>query len=118
MVLLLKDYVWFKLMGEYVGDMFDSVGMLWMDVVCCDWSELLLVVIGLSCENMLCLVEGLVFLGFFWVDLCVWWGFDSVLVVVGGGGDNVVLVCGVGVIELGMVFVLFGMLGVLFVIND
>lgn len=118
MVLLPKDYVRFRLTGEYFGDMSDSAGTLWMDVARRDWSDPLLAATGLSRENMPRLVEGSAASGFLRADLCTRWGFDSAPVVAGGGGDNAASACGVGAIEPGSAFVSLGTSGVLFVTND
>jgi xylulokinase len=118
MVLLPKDYVRFKLTGEYVGDMSDSAGTLWLDVAKRDWSDELLAATGLSRHNMPRLVEGSEASGTVKPDLCSRFGFTSAPVVAGGGGDNAASACGVGAIQPGSGFVSLGTSGVLFVTND
>ena len=118
MVLLPKDYVRFKLTGEYVGEMSDAAGTLWLDVARRDWSDALLVATGLTRENMPRLVEGSESSGTLKADLCGRWGFDAAPVVAGGGGDNAASACGVGAVDPGSAFVSLGTSGVLFVTND
>lgn len=118
MVLLPKDYVRFRLTGDYAGDMSDSAGTLWLDVAARDWSDALLAATGLSRKNMPRLVEGSEASGFLKPDLCARWGFDSAPVVAGGGGDNAASACGVGAVDPGSAFVSLGTSGVLFVTND
>jgi xylulokinase len=118
MVLLPKDYVRFKLTGEYVGDMSDSAGTLWLDVAKRDWSDELLAATGLTREHMPRLVEGSESSGTLKSDLCARWGFDAAPVVAGGGGDNAASACGVGAVDPGSAFVSLGTSGVLFVTND
>lgn len=118
MVLLPKDYVRFRLTGDYAGDMSDSAGTLWLDVAARDWSDALLAATGLSRKNMPRLVEGSEASGFLKSDLCARWGFDSAPVVAGGGGDNAASACGVGAVDPGSAFVSLGTSGVLFVTND
>jgi len=118
MVLLPKDYVRFRLTGEYAGDMSDSAGTLWMDVARRDWSDDLLTATGLSRENMPRLVEGSESSGSLTGDLCARWGFEKAPVVAGGGGDNAASACGVGAVDPGSAFVSLGTSGVLFVTND
>lgn len=67
---------------------------------------------------MLCIVEGNVLFGMLCVDVVCELGLFEVVVVVGGGGDNVMSVFGIGVIYVGDGFVLFGMFGVLSVVGD
>lgn len=50
MVLLFKDYLCYWMIGKKVFDMLDVVGMLWLDVVKCDWFDVLLDKCGLLCS--------------------------------------------------------------------
>jgi len=117
-VLLPKDYVRFRLTGEYVGDMSDSAGTLWMDVAKRDWSDALLAATGLTRKHMPRLVEGSESSGTLKAELCARWGLDKAPVVAGGGGDNAASACGVGAVDPGSAFVSLGTSGVLFVTND
>ncbi|GAB4541648.1 MAG: xylulokinase [Roseibium sp.] len=117
-VLLPKDYVRFRLTGDYVGDMSDSAGTLWMDVARRDWSDELLAATGLTRDHMPRLVEGSEASGNVKPDLCARWGFRTAPVVAGGGGDNAASACGVGAVDPGSAFVSLGTSGVLFVTND
>jgi xylulokinase len=118
MVLLPKDYVRFRLTGEYVGEMSDAAGTLWLDVARRDWSDALLAATGLTRQNMPRLVEGSESSGRLKAELCGRWGFDAAPVVAGGGGDNAASACGVGAVDPGSAFVSLGTSGVLFVTND
>ncbi len=117
-VLLPKDYVRFKLTGEYAGDMSDSAGTLWLDVAKRDWSDELLAATGLTRDHMPRLVEGSESSGELKSDLCRRWGMTSAPVVAGGGGDNAASACGVGAVLPGSGFVSLGTSGVVFVTND
>ncbi len=55
-VLLPKDYVRWRLTGEFVSDMSDASGTLWLDVNKRDWSDELLAATGLSRAHMPALV--------------------------------------------------------------
>ena len=57
-ILLPKDYVRLRLTGEYLSDMSDSAGTLWLDVAARDWSDALLAATGLTRLAMPALVEG------------------------------------------------------------
>lgn len=118
MVLLPKDYLRFKLTGEYASDMSDSAGTLWMDVAGREWSEPLLAATGLGVEHMPRLVEGSASSGVVRAELRARWGFASAPVVAGGAGDCAASACGVGAIQPGSAFVSLGTSGVLFVTND
>jgi xylulokinase len=117
-VLLPKDYVRLLLTGEYVSEMSDAAGTLWLDVGKRDWSDTLLAVTGLNRSHMPSLVEGSASSGDLKPDLAARWGMMGKVVVAGGGGDNAASACGIGAIRPGEGFVSVGTSGVLFVSND
>jgi xylulokinase len=116
-VLLPKDYVRLLLTGEYVSDMSDAAGTLWLDVGKRDWSDTLLALTGLDRSHMPRLVEGSAPSGTLKPALAERWGMGEA-VVAGGGGDNAASACGIGAIRPGEGFVSIGTSGVLFVSND
>ncbi len=117
-VLLPKAYVRLLLTGEYVEDMSDAAGTLWLDVARRDWSDELLAVTGLNRSHMPRLVEGSAPSGSLKRDLAQRWGMDANVVVAGGAGDNAASACGIGAIRPGEGFVSLGTSGVLFVSNE
>nr|WP_314256334.1 xylulokinase [uncultured Devosia sp.] len=116
-VLLPKAYVRLLLTGEYVEDMSDAAGTLWLDVAKRDWSDELLALTGLGRSHMPRLVEGSEVSGTLKSDLAQRWGMGNV-VVAGGAGDNAGAACGIGAIRPGEGFVSLGTSGVIFVSND
>lgn len=117
-VLLPKDYLRFKLTGDYVSDMSDSAGTLWLDVAKRDWSDELLKATGLTRSQMPKLVEGSDKSGILRAELATAWGLKGDVIVAGGGGDNAASAVGVGAIENGDAFISLGTSGVIFVVND
>ncbi len=117
-VLLPKAYVRLLLTGEYVEDMSDAAGTLWLDVKKRDWSEELLAVTGLDRSHMPRLVEGSAVSAELKSELAQRWGMTGKVVVAGGAGDNAASACGIGAIRPGEGFVSLGTSGVLFVSND
>jgi xylulokinase len=117
-VLLPKAYVRLLLTGEYVEDMSDAAGTLWLDVARRDWSDELLAVTGLNRSHMPRLVEGSAPSGSLKRELAQRWGMDANVVVAGGAGDNAASACGIGAIRPGEGFVSLGTSGVLFVSNE
>ncbi|MDB5562567.1 MAG: xylB [Hyphomicrobiales bacterium] len=117
-VLLPKDYVRLLLTGEYVSEMSDAAGTLWLDVAKRDWSDVLLAVTGLNRSHMPSLVEGSAPSGTLKPELAARWGMTGKVVVAGGAGDNAASACGIGAIRPGEGFVSIGTSGVLFVSND
>ncbi|MFJ3058317.1 xylulokinase [Herbaspirillum sp. NPDC087042] len=113
-VLLPKDYLGWKLTGEFVSDMSDAAGTLWLDVARRDWSERMLAATGLSRSHMPRLVEGSAAAGQLRDDLRREWGVSGPVVVAGGAGDNAASAVGIGVIQAGDAFLSLGSSGVLF----
>ena len=117
-VLLPKDYVRFLLSGEFVSEMSDAAGTLWLDVARRDWSDDLLAATGLSRSHMPSLVEGTEVSAELSKKLADRWGMKTQPVIAGGGGDNAASACGIGALSSGEGFVSLGTSGVLFVANE
>ncbi|MDI9654564.1 FGGY family carbohydrate kinase, partial [Burkholderia cenocepacia] len=56
-VLLPKDYLIWRLSGEFVSDMSDAAGTLWLDCARRDWSDRMLAATELSRAQMPRLVD-------------------------------------------------------------
>lgn len=117
-VLLPKDFVRLRLIGDYVSDMSDASGTYWLDVGRRDWSDLLLEATGLERPHMPRLAEGTEATGRLLQPLCARWGMDRRPIVAGGGGDNAASACGIGAVTPGTAFLSLGTSGVLFVSNE
>lgn len=117
-VLLPKDYLAFRLTGEFVSDMSDAAGTLWLDVAKRDWSDRMLAATGLNRGHMPRLIEGNQAGGQLRSSLCREWGLQQPVMVAGGGGDNAATAIGIGAIAAGNAFLSLGTSGVLFVCND
>lgn len=117
-VLLPKAYIRLLMTGDYVEEMSDASGTLWLDVGKRDWSDDLLAVTGLDRTHMPRLVEGSAPSGELKPELARRWGITGQVVVAGGAGDNAAAACGIGAIRPGDGFVSLGTSGVLFVSND
>ncbi|MCW6511963.1 xylulokinase [Lichenifustis flavocetrariae] len=116
-VLLPKDFVRLRLIGDYVSDMSDSAGTYWLDVGRRDWSDALLAATGLDRSHMPRLAEGTEATGRLKPDLAARWGMTTAPVVAGGAGDNAASACGIGAVTPGSAFLSLGTSGVLFVSN-
>jgi len=117
-VLLPKAYVRLLMTGDYVEEMSDASGTLWLDVKKRDWSDELLAVTGLDRSHMPRLVEGSAPSGELKPELAKRWGMTGKVVIAGGAGDNAAAACGIGAIRPGEGFVSLGTSGVLFVSNE
>jgi len=117
-VLLPKDYLRFLLTGEYVSEMSDASGTLWLNIATRSWSDELLAAVGLNRSHMPDLVEGSDSSGMLQPALLQKWGIAQPVVVAGGAGDNAAAACGMGTVTAGQAFLSLGTSGVLFVCND
>ena len=113
-VLLPKDYLRYRLSGEYASDMSDASGTLWLDVARRDWSDTMLAATGLTRRHMPRLVEGSDAAGQLDRALARAWGIDGPVVIAGGAGDNAASAIGMGVIAPQQGMLSLGTSGVLF----
>lgn len=117
MVLLPKDYLRYKLTGDYASDMSDSAGTMWLDVARRDWSDEILEATGLSTEQMPKLFEGTQVTGVLSSDVASRWGIPCIPVVA-GAGDNAAGAVGVGVVKPNQAMISLGTSGVYFSVSD
>ncbi|ORM56720.1 xylulokinase, partial [Mixta calida] len=116
-VLLPKDYLRWRLTGDFASDMSDAAGTLWLDVANRCWSDALLEACGLTQAQMPTLFEGNQITGYLQPALAQRWGMESVPVVA-GGGDNAAGAIGTGMINAGQSMLSLGTSGVYFVVSD
>ncbi|GGY48818.1 xylulokinase [Parvularcula lutaonensis] len=113
-VLLPKDYIRFRMSGDFATDASDASGTLWLDVGRRQWSGDMLAASGLSPEHMPDVFEGSELTGTLLPRIAEGWGMNPVPIVA-GGGDNAAGAVGVGVLDDGDAFLSLGTSGVLFV---
>jgi xylulokinase len=116
-VILPKDYIRFMLTGEFVSDMSDASGSMWLDVEKRAWSAELLKLTGLTEAQMPRLVEGSAASGKLTQEAAETLGFQTGIVVAGGAGDNASSAVGMGAVNAGEGFLSLGTSGVLFVVT-
>lgn len=116
-VLLPKDYLRFKMSGDFASDMSDSAGTMWLDVAKRDWSDELLEATGLTRHHMPELYEGSDVTGTLSPELSAAWGMPCVPIVA-GAGDNAAGAVGVGITEPGQAMLSLGTSGVYFAVSD
>ncbi|MEO6972418.1 MAG: xylulokinase [Rhodoferax sp.] len=112
-VLLPKAWLRFRLCGEFIEEMSDASGTLWLDVGARRWSAEMLAACGLSEAQMPRLVEGNASAGELlpqWVER---WGFVHTPLIAGGAGDNAAGAVGIGAVAPGDAFLSLGTSGVL-----
>lgn len=113
-VLLPKDYIAYWLSGEYVSEMSDAAGTSWLDVKHRCWSKELLLLSGMTMDQMPRLVEGYEVAGTLRAELAARWRLSNEVIIGGGAGDNAASAIGMGIIEEGQAFLSLGTSGVIF----
>jgi len=116
-VLLPKDYLRYRLSGDFASDMSDSAGTMWLDVEARNWSDELLNATGLNQANMPRLYEGNQVTGYLYQHLADRWGMKQVPIIA-GAGDNAAGAIGVGVTKPGEAMLSLGTSGVYFAVSD
>ncbi|MDT7838598.1 xylulokinase [Aquabacterium sp. OR-4] len=117
-VLLPKDWLRLKLSGEYLSEMSDAAGTLWLDVARRRWSTEALALTGLNEGHMPALVEGSDVSAVLKPELALRWGLPAGIPIAGGGGDNAASAVGMGVVRPGDGFLSLGTSGVIFLCNQ
>ena len=116
-VLLPKDYLRYRLCGEFVSDPSDAAGTLWLDVAQRRWSAAMLSACGLDPAQMPGLAEGPQVTGHLRGDLARRWSLRQVPIAA-GGGDNAAGAVGMGVVRPGQAMLSLGTSGVFFAVSD
>lgn len=116
-VLLPKDYLVYRLTGQYASEMSDAAGTLWLDPAKRDWDDTLLAATGLDRSHMPTLFEGCQPVAQLSPTAAQDLGLPPVPVVA-GAGDNAGGAVGMGIIDPGQGFASLGTSGVVFVVSD
>lgn len=116
-VLLPKDYLRFKMTGDFASEMSDSAGTCWLNVNTREWDENLLRATGLTLNHMPKLFEGSESTGTLSEEIATQWGMSCVPIIA-GGGDNAAGAVGVGITQPGQAMLSLGTSGVYFAVSD
>lgn len=117
-VLLPKDYVRYRLTGEYAVDRAGGSGTLLFDLAARDWSSEVLDALDIPPEVLPPTFEGTETTGVITEEAAAATGLRSGTPVVGGGGDQAANGVGVGAITPGVVAMSLGTSGVVFAATD
>lgn len=113
-ILLPKDYIRFKLTGEYATDVSDASGTLLFDVEKRTWSREMLNILEISENLMPKCYESSEVTGTVTKEAASFTGLKEGTLVVGGGGDQAAGAVGTGTVETGIISVAMGTSGVVF----
>ena len=113
-VLLPKDYIRFKLTGEYAMDKADGAGTVLFDLRSRNWSDEVLSALEIPREWMPKTFEGPEFTGYVTEEAASLTGLKVGTPVAAGGGDQATQAVGVGAVEPGIIGLTVGTSGVVF----
>jgi len=113
-ILLPKDYIRYRLTGDYATDMAGASGTLLLDVTKRDWSDKVLNALDIPQEWLPPVHEGPEATGTISAEAAQATGLRAGTPVVGGGGDQAAGAIGVGAVQPGVVGLVLGTSGVVF----
>ncbi len=117
-VLLPKDYVRFRLTGEFATEVSDASGTLLLDVKKRDWSKPLLGKLDLDPSLLPRVYESEEVSGELTKEAARLMGLNAGVPVVGGGGDQAASAVGNGIVKKGVISATMGTSGVVFAHSD
>jgi xylulokinase len=117
-VLLPKDYVRFRLTGEFATEVSDASGTLLLDVKNRRWSRTLLDLLGLDAAILPRVYESEEVSGVLTPAAGKLLGLAAGIRVVGGGGDQAAGAVGNGIVKRGVISATMGTSGVVFAHSD
>lgn len=117
-ILLPKDYIRYKLTGEYKMDVADASGTLFFDVKNKVWSEEMIDILSIQPGWLPEIYECYEVTGIIKKEVAIELGLNENVKVVGGGGDQAVGAVGTGTVSDGIVSVSLGTSGVVFAASE
>ncbi|MCL2344188.1 MAG: xylulokinase [Firmicutes bacterium] len=117
-ILLPKDYIRYKLTGEFATEVSDASGMQLMDVPARTWSGEILDKMHIDRALLAKLYESPEVTGAVHAAAAAETGLAAGAPVVGGAGDNAAAAVGMGVVTAGSAFTSLGSSGVIYAVSD
>lgn len=117
-ILLPKDYIRFKLTGEFATEVSDASGMQLLDINTRNWSDELLEKLNIDKSILANVYESIVVTGHVKEDVADITGLKIGTPVVGGAGDQAAGAVGSGIVSEGIISTVIGSSGVVFASTD
>jgi len=117
-ILLPKDYVRYKLTGEFACDCADGAGTILFDLKNRNWSPEVLAALEIPSEYLPKVYEGTGITGTLLPNVASELGLPAGIPVFGGGGDQAAAAVGTGAVKAGVVSLSLGTSGVVFATTD
>ncbi len=117
-ILLPKDYLRYRLTGEYATEVSDASGMTLLDVKNRCWSDEVLQILEIEKDWLGKMYESVEITGTVTAEAAQCTGLAVGTPVVGGAGDNAAAAIGTGTVSAGKAFTTIGTSGVIFAHSD
>ena len=117
-IMLPKDYLIFRLTGEFATDYSDAAGTLLLDVAAKKWSDEILVKYNIDEKILPKLYNSIDCVGKIKAEYQKDFGFEKEVKVMGGGADNACAAVGSGIVSNGIGMVSIGTSGVFLSYED
>ena len=117
-ILLPKDYIRYKLTGEFATEVSDASGMQLMDVPARKWSDELLKLLGIDKSLLAAMYESVDLTGTVSASAAAETGLKAGTAVAGGAGDNPAAAIGTGVVNEGSAFTTIGSSAVVYAVSN
>jgi xylulokinase len=117
-ILLPKDYIRYKLTGDFATDVSDASGMLLLDVKNRCWSKEMINFLGVDLKTLPTLYESYEVTGKLSEQVKKSLGIENDVLVVGGAGDQAAGAIGTGTVEEGIISISLGTSGVVFAAHN
>ncbi len=117
-ILLPKDYIRYKLTGEYATEVSDASGMQLMDIEKRTWSDEILDGLGIDKKLLGKMYESQDVTGVVHKEASELTGLAEGTIVVGGAGDNPAAAIGTGIVSEGKAFTTIGTSAVVYAVSD
>ncbi len=117
-ILLPKDYVRYKMTGEFAVDCADGAGTILFDLKKRNWSQEVLTALDIPFEYLPKVYEGTDVTGTLLPNVAGELGLPAGIPIIGGGGDQAASAVGTGAVCAGVASLSLGTSGVIFVTTD
>lgn len=117
-ILLPKDYLAFRLTGQFCTDVSDASGSLYFDVAKRCWSSEMLKLLGITKEQLPKVYESSECVGTLSQNAAAALGLPKTVKVMAGAGDNAAAAVGTGTVNSGDCNISLGTSGTIFVVSD
>lgn len=117
-ILLLKEYVTYRLTGDFATDRAEGAGTLFFDIKKRNWSEEVITALDISPSYLPKTFEGTDVTSWLTAKAAELSGLRPGIPIVGGGGEQSAQAVGVGAVEPGIVALTLGTSGVVFATTD